>query len=45
MAKNVAEALLPNVERKPKLKAKGTGTKKDLVKPQRPDPTGLTAKL
>ena len=43
VAKNVAEALLSDVELKPKPKAKGT--KKDLVKPQRPDPTGLTAKL
>ena len=43
VAKNVAEALLPDVEHKPKPKAKGT--KRYPLKPQRPNPTGLTAKL
>ena len=42
VAKNVAEALLPDVEHKPKPKAKGT--KKDPLK-SKTNPTGLTAKL
>ena len=43
LAKNAVEALVPDVAHKPKPKAKGT--KKDPLKPQRPNPTGLTAKL
>ena len=39
VAKNVAGAILPDVEHKPKPKAKGT--KKTPLKTQRPDPTGL----
>ena len=43
LAKNAVEALVPDVEHKPKPKAKGT--KKTPLKPQRPDPTGLTTKM
>ena len=43
VAKNLAEAVLPDVEHKPKPKAKGTKTTP--LKPQRPDPTGLTTKM
>ena len=43
LAKNAVEALVPDVEHKPKPKAKGT--KKTPLKPQRPDPTGLAQKI
>ena len=43
LAKNAVEALVPDVEHKPKPKAKGT--KKTPLKPQRPDPTGLATKM